>query len=157
MQQTKTDNTGSQRVPSLLDDAQAVIANAQPPQPLEPTDGPLHYPTHLAQTTAMLPPSPPNVRLDPQPRQQPTGGITVLAAVGIQRIGQLLGSPRLAADCGKVQDQRDDLPGIAGVGAGGANGQRHAMLVHQQRVLAAFFRRSTGLGPVCSPPPKART
>src|SRR5579871_2349477 len=103
MQQTKTDDTDRQGVPCLLDDTQAIIADTQPPQTLEPTDGPLDYPTHLPQPAAMLPPSSPNVRLNPQPPQQPARGVTVIAAIGIQLLGQFLGSPRLAADLGEVQ------------------------------------------------------
>src|SRR5690242_21281178 len=71
MQQTKTDNTGSQGVPCLLDNTQPVVADAHPPQSLQPADGPLHHPTDLPQPAAVgrLPPA--DVRLDAQPGQQP--------------------------------------------------------------------------------------
>src|SRR5262249_7130386 len=139
MHQSEADNTGSQSVPSLLDDTQAVVADSQPAQPLEPTDGPLHHPTNLPQPTPMLPPSPTNVRLDTQPGQQPAGRVAVVAPIGVQPVGHLLGTASLATDGGKLQHQRDDLPVVAGVGSGGADSQRYAVAVHQERMFAAFF------------------
>src|SRR5438874_10178150 len=98
MQQSEADYTGRQRVPRLLDDPQAVVADPQPPQPLEPADGPLHHPADLPQPAAVRRLPPADVRLDAQPPQDPPGGVAVEAPVGVRLVGQLLGPPRLAAD-----------------------------------------------------------
>src|SRR4051794_31214868 len=48
MQEAKADDAGGQGVPGFLDHRQAVVADPHPPQPLEPTDGPLDHPADLA-------------------------------------------------------------------------------------------------------------
>jgi hypothetical protein len=41
------------------------------------------------------------VRLDARPGQQPPGAVAVIAPVGVQRVGQPLGTARLAPTFGK--------------------------------------------------------
>src|SRR5438552_19124831 len=97
VQQMEADDTGRQRVPGLLDDSQAVIAHPHPPQPLQPADGSLYYPTHPAQAAAMFCPPPGAVRLDPQPARQPAGLVTVVSPVAGPVGGQFLRASPLAA------------------------------------------------------------
>ena len=46
---------------------------------------------------------------------------------------------------------------VAAIGRRRANHQRNAIAIDQRVYFVPFFRRSTGLGPVLSPPPNART
>src|SRR5581483_12329487 len=86
MQNTKTNNTCRQRVPSLLDDLQAIIPYTHPPQPFQPTDRAFHHPADLAQSATVDGTPFVNLRLDPKPRQQPAGRLAVVAGIGIQRV-----------------------------------------------------------------------
>src|SRR5262249_16719004 len=131
---------------SLLDDAQAVVANAHPPQPLQPTDGPLYYPTDFPQAAAVAAPALVDLRLDAQPPQQPPGRLAVVARISVDFVRPLLGPPHLAAHVREVQDDGDDLRVVTGVGPGRVDGQRDAVAVHQQRVLGALFRPVHGAG-----------
>src|SRR3954471_19355069 len=78
VQEAETNDAGRQRVPGILDHSQAVIADAEPPQSLQPTDGPLPHPPALPQPAAVGGPPPRDVRLDAQPRQDPPRRLTVV-------------------------------------------------------------------------------
>ena len=128
-----------------------------PPQPLQPTDRPLDHPTDLPQPAAVRRPPLGDVRLDPQPPQQLPGRLAVVPPVGVRLVGQLLRPARLAPDLGEVEHQRDDLSWSLAL----APAVRIASGTPWRSTISVcfvpFFRRSTGLGPVASPPPKART
>jgi hypothetical protein len=81
MQDAEANDAGGQGGPGILDDAQAVVADAQAAQPLEPANGPLHHPADLPQPAAMrcLPLG--DVRLV-SPSRRPGGQRTALASPG---------------------------------------------------------------------------
>src|SRR3954470_9802605 len=95
MQQTEADDTDREGIPGFMDDGQAVIADAQPTQSLEPTDGSLHHPADSSQAAAVRRPPLGDVRFDAQPGQYPAGIVAVEASVGVQFVGHLLGPTRL--------------------------------------------------------------
>src|SRR5438105_721871 len=98
MPNAKADDTGRQCVPCLLNHRQAVIADAHAPQSLQPADRSLHYPAHFAQAASVSGRSLVELRFNPQPSEQPTGRLAVVARIGIQRIGMFLGPTDLAAN-----------------------------------------------------------
>jgi hypothetical protein len=96
MQQTEADDTDRQGVPGILHDGQAVITDAEPTKPFDPTDGSLHHPAYLSQTATVRRPPPGYVWLDAQPGQEPAGMVAVESPIRIQVVGELLGPTRFA-------------------------------------------------------------
>ncbi len=157
MQEAEANNADGHRVPGILHNGQAVVADSHPTQSLEPTDGPLDHPADFPQAAAVRRPPLGDVRLDAQPGQYPPRRVAVVAPVGVQRIGQFLGPSGLALDLGKVSTNgmisRWSLRLASAVWMANGTPCRSTYSV----CFEPFFPRSTGLGPVCSPPPKART
>jgi len=146
MPDTEANHTDCQRVPRLLDHRQAIIADAHTPKSLQPTDRPLDYPTHFPQAAAVAALPFIDLRLDPQPGQQPAGGFAVVACIGVQLVGVFLRPSYLATDMREVQDDGNDFFVVTGIGSGCVNRHRYAVAVHQQRVFGAFFRPVHGTG-----------
>src|ERR1051326_4853805 len=153
---TEANNTGRQGIPRFLNLDQSVIADAHPPQALQPTDCPFHHPAHLAQTAAMLRPALIDLGFNAQPAEQPAGGLTVVAGVGVQLVRQFFGAADLPTDVREVEDDRDDLLVVAGVGPRRVDGQRDAMPIDHERMFRAFFpaidRAGAGLLPTAERP-----
>ena len=63
--------------------------------------------------------SPGDVRLDPQPQQQPPSAVAVVSPIRIRFVGQFLGASRLSTHLGKIEKDRQDLRLVAGIGPGG--------------------------------------
>jgi hypothetical protein len=95
----KTDDASRQAGPGVLDHAQTIIADAHAPEAFQPTDRPLHDPTHFTQATTVFAFLLPNLRLNAQPAQQPTGGVVVVPRIGDECVRQLLRTARFAGWC----------------------------------------------------------
>src|SRR6266540_1565564 len=134
MQQAEANNAGSQRVPGVLDHGQAVVADAEPAQALQPTIGSLDHPADFPQAAAVRCPALGDVRL------------AAVAPVGVPFGGQLLGATWRARHLREVQHPWDDLPVVAGVRRCRAESQRYPMPLHQQRVFGAHFSAVYGAG-----------
>src|SRR5215207_1761470 len=78
VQQAEANHTSGQGVPRFLNDVRAVVADAHPAQPFEPTDGALDHPAYLPQPAAVRCSPASNVRLDSQPRQDPPCCVAVV-------------------------------------------------------------------------------
>src|ERR1700724_2166212 len=61
--------------------ARPIVANPHAAQPLNPTDGSLHDPTHTAEVTSVFLVAIPDVRFDPQPPQQTPGCLAIKTSV----------------------------------------------------------------------------
>src|SRR5581483_688516 len=149
MGDTVTDHGGSQGVPSLLDDVQAIVTYSQPTQPLQPTNRSFNHPTDSAQAAAMRCLSTSDQWFDAQPAKQMPGIVAVVAAVGQENVRLLRRPTWFAAHHRVIQNDGQDLRVIAGVGTCRANGQRDAMPVDKQGVFGAQFsavhRAGTGV------------
>ncbi len=92
--------------------------------------------------------------LDSQPTQQGPS-VVVVATIRVHRVGMFWGRPRCPATWGKLQQQRDDLRVVTGYLLPAV---RIASGVPWRSTINVCFEpgfpRSTGLGPVASPPPK---
>ncbi len=140
VQDAEADDAGGEGGEGVADHPESVVPDPHPPQPLDPTDGPLDDPPHLPQPAPVLRPAPGDPRLDPEPPQHQPGRVAVVPAVRVQHVRPLLRPPRLAPDPGEVEGhQRQDLAVVAGVGPGRADRQRHPLAAHQQRVLGPEF------------------
>lgn len=87
-------------------------------------------------------PAPGEVRDDLEPADLVPVDLVVIAAVGIQVLGATQRLAALAADRRDGLDQRDQLGDVVAVAAGGGRGERDAVRLDDQVVLAA------GLAPV---------
>src|SRR5829696_3190191 len=152
----EADDTRGQAGPGIPDDPEPVVPDPHPPQPLEPADRPLHYPPDLPQPAPVGRPPLADVGPDPQPPEDPPGGLAVVPPVGVQLIREFLRPPRLPPDPREVHHDRDDLGVVAGVRTGRPDGQGDAPPVDQQGVLRPGFpavhRARAGLLPAAEGP-----
>jgi hypothetical protein len=84
---------------------EAIQAAPQPPEAMQPGDGPLHEPTAFPQAAAVLPAPLPQNRRDPQPAQQLPQRLGGVAGVALQAVGEFPLRPRLTADRRLVDEQ----------------------------------------------------
>jgi hypothetical protein len=98
----------------------------------------------------------PEEQLDPAPTQTSTIRLQVIGPVAAQAVRAGARSPRHAARRRDGLDRPPQLPHLIDVGEGRRYRQRRATAVGDDLVLAPLLRRSTGLGQVPSPPPRAR-
>jgi hypothetical protein len=100
---TQANNTRGERVPRQVHHGETIVPKPHTSHTLQPTDRALHHPPHLAQSAAMLPVSPRNHGLDPEPTQDSACRSRIVSAIGIQFPRARLGRSRLASDLGKSQ------------------------------------------------------
>ena len=94
----------------------------------------------------------------PSHRSNALERLAVVAPVGVRLVGQLLGPARHAADLGEVEDHREDLACGRWRWPRRCGSPAAPPPCRPSRCASCrACRRSTGLGPVASPPPKART
>lgn len=91
-------------------------------------------------------------RRDPQPTQQRTQRLRIIAGVALQTLRQLPLGSGLAADRRLVEKHVHHLRDLVDVGGGHGRVQGDAVGVGQDMVLAAGLAAISGLGPVSSPP-----
>jgi hypothetical protein len=98
------------------------------------------------------------MRINTKPTQHGACGFAVVPSVAVQLLRMFSRASRLATDNGVIQHGLQNLAMLALIGPGRSNDQRDAIAIDEQREFRAFFfPRSTGLGPVASPPPTACT
>lgn len=125
---------------------EAIEAAPQPPEAVQPGDGPLHEPPECPQATAMRPTPRPQDRRDPQPAQQRAQRPGVVAGVALQAVGPFPLRPRLAADRRLVGEHVQGLRDLIDVGGGHRGVERDAVRVGQDVVLAAGLAAVRGVG-----------
>jgi hypothetical protein len=136
---------------------QSIIANPQPAKLVQPSDGPLHDPSGLAQLTAMRSSAMANLVSDPPALQGLPMRPTVVATIGLHTLRLAKWPPALARNGQDAIDQWHELRDIVAVGLGQNDVDRCALRVDEEVVLAA---RTAAIGWVRStffPPCSART
>lgn len=86
-----------------------------------------------------------DLQSDPQPTPPGPGVVAAVTPVGVQLVWTLFRSPGPPLDFGEVDHHGNDLPLIAGIRSGRANGQRHAAAIHHDRVCDVWFSTIHGL------------
>ncbi|SRR5579871_1097741 len=96
--EAQTNEHGGQVEERLLHLAGLIGAGAEATAPMQPTEEPLHHPTHLAQSAPVRPLPPAEGWLDAAPPHLLAVRVTVVGAVAGQFVGPLARPARLAAD-----------------------------------------------------------
>ena len=119
---------------------------------MNPTDRPLHYPAKLPQAAAMLGPLLGQQRIDSQLTEALAVRFGVIRPVPQHGVGTTLGMPRLAGYWRNRVEQRRQLVDLVDVGRRASldSGIPWASVITW--CLLPGLDRSTGLGPVPSPP-----
>ena len=154
----KADEAHGESVPSVLNDGQAVPADAHAFEALEPGIGAFHYPSELAKTGTVFGATLGDERFDSQPTQQQAVGFAVIASIRQGGLGVFFGASRFALDVRKLVNDGFQLLLVAGVGFPScARPAAHPLLSTSSVCLVPDLARSVGLGPVSPPQPGAGT
>ncbi len=86
---------------------------------------------------------------DPEPAQQQSRRVVVVAAIRVGFVRMLLGTAPFAFHFRKFHDDRDDLHLITGIGSAGMQSQWHPVAIHHQGVFAPGFSTVRGVGTGC--------
>src|SRR5438105_1488471 len=108
-QEPQTNQATGQPEERLLEFREAIQATPQPPEGMQPRDGPLHEPTELPQAAAMLPIPLTQNRRDAQPAQQLPHWTRVVAAVALQPLRLLTFGTGLATHGRHTRQHLEDL------------------------------------------------
>jgi hypothetical protein len=131
-----------------------LVADAQALELVEPGEGPLDHPTGFAQARAVGDAATGDERLDPTLPQQAAVLVEVVAPVGEQPAWPRTRASAQAPDRWDRVQERQELCDVMAVAAGQRDGERSAVPVDDQVVLAArpapVDRRRSGVSPPLS-------
>ena len=120
-----------------MDFVTAVVADEQPLEVVEPSEGALDHPTSATQAGAVLALAASDLGSDPALSKLATVLVVVVASVGGDTFGPLSRPTHLAAHRRHSLDQRDELRYVVAVAARERPGERDPARVDQEVVLAA--------------------
>lgn len=135
----------------------ALVAGAEPFELVQPGEGALDHPAHLAQSGAVSDAASGDHRLDAVLPQQAAVLVEVVGPVGIQTPGLAAGTPPQTPDRRNGVEQRKELGDVVPVAAGERDGERSSVTVDDQVVLRARAGPINGRGSDVVPPLSART
>jgi hypothetical protein len=115
----------------------AVVADEQPLEVVQPSEGALDDPAGAAQAGAVLGLAAGDLGFDPAPPELAAVSVVVVAAVGEQERGSPSRPADLAANGRDALDQRDQLGHVVAVAARDRPGERDPRRVDQEVVLGA--------------------
>ena len=139
-----------------MDVRQSLVAYAQAPELMQPSDGALDHPTGLAQATAMLGVAAGDLGLDAALSEELTQTIGIVAAISLDEFGLALRRSALTRDRRNGVEQGQQLSDVVAVCFGENYRKRDTLRIREEVVLAA---RTTAIGWVRStffPAPTAR-
>ena len=134
-----------------MDVVAALVTDAEAPVLVEPGDGALDDPPLVTEPGSVPGLRPAMFGLIPMSCSV-RGAAGVVAAVGEERVGSATGWAAFAANRWDRLDEREQLGDVVPVGAGDQAGERDAAGATIRWCLVPALSRSTGLGPVLSPP-----
>lgn len=140
-----------------MDVVAAFVADAESAELVQPADGAFHDPAMLAQAAAMRSVALRQNRLDATFSQAATMRLGVVRAVALHALRLAARASWFAAHWGNRFHQRFELRDIVRVGAGQRGGERNAVGVGDQMMLAASFAAIRGVSARFFPPCSART
>lgn len=119
----------------FVDVGTTLIAHAQAPEAMQPSNGPLDHPAGDAQATAMLGVTSCNLGVDSQFAQLLSMRFGVVSTVGLDECGSTTGMSWLARYWGDRLDQGHQLGDIVGIGARQNHSERNALRIDREVVL----------------------
>lgn len=120
-----------------MDVSPSLPANAQASEAVEPRDRALDHPAFAPQSAAMSGAASGDVRHDPASAQKIAVRLGVISAVGVETARTLSRAARDSPHRRNCVEQRDQLRNVVAVSSGQEHGQRDAVSVGEQVVLAA--------------------
>lgn len=133
------------------------VAGAEPFELVQPGEGTLDDPAHLAQSGAVSDAASGDHRLDAAFPQQAAVLVEVVAPVGIQAPGLAAGAPPQTPNRRNGVEQGQELGDVVPVATGERDGERGSVTVDDQVVLRARAGPIDGRGSDVVPPFSART
>lgn len=115
----------------------ALVAGAEPSELVQPGEGALNDPAHLAQAGTVGDAASGDQRLDAPIPQQAAVLVEVVASVGIQTPGLAARTSAQTPDRRDGVEQRQELGDVVPVTAGEGDGERGSVAVDNQVVLGA--------------------
>ncbi len=115
----------------------SLVAGAEPFELVQPGEGALDHPAHLAQSGAVGDAASRDQRLDAPLPQQAAVLVEVVAPVGIQAPGLAAGTSPPSADRWEGVEQGQELGDVVAIAAGESDGERGSVAVDDQVVLRA--------------------
>jgi hypothetical protein len=113
------------------------VSGAEPFELVQPGEGTLDHPAHLAQSGTAGDAASCDQRLDAAPPQQAAVPVEVVAPVGIQAPGPAAGAAPQSPNRRDGVQQRQELGDVVPVAAGERDGKRGSVAVDDQVVLGA--------------------
>ncbi len=138
-------------------DVQATfVTDAQPAEPVQPTDRAFDDPTDLAQMAAVVAVSACDAGGGADVLECLAVEVAVVGAVGVEFIEAVARGAGLALDRRDVVDQVQQLGGVVAVGGGGLGDDGGAVAIGEQVVLGAWFSAVYRAWACLFAPPTAR-
>ena len=135
----------------LVDVCPPLIADAQPPELVQPGQGPLHHPAVDAQATAMSSQTLREHWHNPQGAQHFSMGSRAVGSVSLNSVWSTAWPATLATHRRNGCHQGQQLGNIMTVSAGQNGGQRNPFGIGNHVVLTALFAPVRGVGACFSP------
>lgn len=135
----------------------SLVADAEPLELVQPGEGALDHPAHLAQSGTVGDAASGDQRLDTALPQQAAVLVEVVASVGIQTPGLATRASPLAADRRDGVEQGQELGDVVPVAASQRDSERGSVTVDDQVMLRARTATVDRRGTDMIPPLRART
>ncbi len=135
----------------------SLVAGAEAFELMQPGEGALDHPAHLAQSGTVGDAASRNQRLDTPLPQQAAVLVEVVAPVGIQAPGLAAGTSPPSPDRRDGVEQGQELGDVVPIAAGESDGERGSVAIDDQVVLRAGAGTIDGRGADMIPPLRART
>jgi hypothetical protein len=133
-----------------------LVANAQPPELIQPSEGPFYHPSASAQAAAMLGVALCKKRDDASVTQTLPDCLGVVTTAAHHAIRTMTRSSALSLQGRDGVNQCEASPRIVSVGPGELNRQRNSPSVANQMALAAQLGSVSWIRPRLAPPKTAR-
>jgi len=141
----EADQRTAQGQERLMDVCPPLIADRQPPVPMEPGQGPLDHPAVATQLLAGLDPLARDPDLDPAAVQEAAAAGDVIGLVGMELGWPFAALPRGLGDRGHGLDQVLEDDAVVAVRAGQQGGQGNAAALADYVVFRAWFAAIGGI------------
>lgn len=135
----------------------AFVADAEPFELVQPSEGALDHPSGFAEARAVGDPTAGDEGLDTSFPQQAAVLVVVVAAVGKQSLGLAPGSAPQSSNVGNPIEKRDQLGDVVPVSASQRDSKRGAAAVDEYMVLGARAAAVDRRRPDVVPPLRALT
>ncbi len=132
---------------ALVEIGASFVAGAEPFELVQPGEGTLDDPAHLAQSGAVSDAASGDHRLDAAFPQQAAVLVEVVAPVGIQAPGLAAGTPPQTPNRRNGVEQGQELGDVVPVATGERDGERGSVTVDDRWCFEPERARSTGEGP----------